>query len=174
MKIGLVNLPENFKNSVTSINGVELDFVEDSNSEKLLGKTNKTIKDTEIVIVDISDFTFESGYIITKAIEQKKVVIAVAKDGSPVNTISEGKITSKFIDFVSYTDDKDFAKKIKNSIKQAKKKLDTKFILIISSVIDRYLEWSSNEKRMHKAQVVRTALDQMMARDKDWKNHINS
>jgi len=47
-----------------------------------------------------------------------------------------------------------------------------KFILIITPEIDRYLEWSSIERRMHKSQVVRAAIEKVIKRDGEYQDCI--
>jgi len=49
-------------------------------------------------------------------------------------------------------------------------KIDSKFILIISPEIERYLQWASKTKRMHKAQIVRLALEASIKKDKEYMN----
>jgi hypothetical protein len=57
-------------------------------------------------------------------------------------------------------------------MKEASSRLDSKFILIISPEMDRYLNWASKVKRTHKAQVVRAALEVMIKKDKEYKDYI--
>jgi nucleoside 2-deoxyribosyltransferase len=144
------------------------------NAEKLFSHSDKSLKDTDIVIAEVSKSDSKVGYEIAKAFNEKKFVIALENENAvdKVNPIVHGN-TSKNLMHTKYHKD-NITAIIEESVKEAAKRLDSKFILIISPEIDRYLDWSSTTKRMHKAQIVRNALEQMMKKDKDYKNYLNA
>jgi nucleoside 2-deoxyribosyltransferase len=144
------------------------------NAEKLFSHSDKSLKDTDIVIAEVSKSDSKVGYEIAKAFNEKKFVIALENEEATeqVNPIVHGN-KSKNLMHTKYHK-KNITTVIENTVKEAAKRLDSKFILIISPEIDRYLDWSSTTKRMHKAQIVRNALEQMMKKDKDYKNYLNS
>jgi hypothetical protein len=144
------------------------------NVAKLFTQYEKSLKDTEIVVAEVSNPDSKVGYEIAKAFSEKKFVIALEKDSTKIkiNPIVHGNSSKNMI--YSKYNEKNIGEVIEKTVKEATKRLDSKFILIISPEIDRYLDWSSSTKRMHKAQVVRNALDQMMKKDRDYKNYLNS
>lgn len=145
-----------------------------TNAERLLAHSDKSLKDTDIVIAEVSKSDSKVGYEIAKAFNEKKFVIALENHESTdkVNPIVHGN-KSKNLMHSKYNRE-NITAVIEESVKEAAKRLDSKFILIISPEIDRYLDWSSTTKRMHKAQIVRNALEQMMKKDKDYKSYLNS
>lgn len=61
-----------------------------------------------------------------------------------------------------HVEEKDFKRAAKN----------IKFILIISAEIDKYIAWASEERKLHKAQVVRMAIEDTMAKDLDYQRWL--
>src|SRR5690348_2172248 len=61
---------------------------------------------------------------------------------------------------------------IAHALKEIESQLDSKFILVISPEINRYLEWASTEKRMHKAQIVRGAVEELSYKDKRYQQFL--
>lgn len=139
------------------------------NAYKML---DKLMKQADAVVTEISLPSVGIGYEISEAISQKKPVLALTYSKAnfqPLATIEGNK--SKFIRYVRY-DKEDIEGSLKKFIDNSRDIIDTKFILIISPEIDKYLEWTATERRMHKAQVVREAIEDMMNKDKDYKNFL--
>lgn len=137
-------------------------------SDTYTSRIDKLIRESDIIIAEISNADLKIGIEIAKAISERKVVIALYKDkavGASIDALTTNP--SKNLLVKKYSTE-NLEKQLLSAIEEAKSRLDTKFILIISSEIDRYLDWSSQTKRMHKAQVVRTAVEAMMKKDKDY------
>ncbi|HRN86712.1 MAG TPA: nucleoside 2-deoxyribosyltransferase [Candidatus Dojkabacteria bacterium] len=140
----------------------------------IYNRNTKIIKSSDLVIAEVSMSDSGVGYEISYALSIKKPVLALYNEQSVEPTappIIAGK--SKFLTFVKY-DEKNLKSTLDKYIGQIKKNLDSKFILIISSEIDRYLEWSSQENRMHKAQIVRDAIEKVMNKDTDYKKFLET
>ncbi|MBE0574187.1 hypothetical protein IH575_04770 [Candidatus Dojkabacteria bacterium] len=144
------------------------------NAAKLLAHSDRALKDTDIVIAEVSKSDSKVGYEIAKAFSEKKFVIALEHEesGTNVDPIIHGN-KSKSLLHLRYNN-KNVTSIIEKAIKEAAKRLDSKFILIISPEIDRYLDWAASTKRMHKAQIVGNALEQTMKKDKDYKNYLSA
>lgn len=148
--------------------------ISEENSKKDLAKLESNIKNSEVIIIDVSTQDFKTGYIISRALTDKKVVIALRSEKSkdskePLLFANKSKNLLIF----SYTD-KNAVEVAENALSEAKKRLDTKFILIIPPEIDRYLDWASQNKRLHKAQIVRSAVEGSMKKDKDYKDYLGT
>lgn len=130
-------------------------------------KIDKIIRESDIIIAEVSNPDLKIGIEIAKALGERKVVLALYKDKTSASIDSITNNNSKTLIVKKYSVS-NIDQVISNSIDEAKGKLDTKFILIISPEIDRYLDWSSQHRRIHKAQVVRTAVEAMMKRDKEY------
>lgn len=137
---------------------------------------NEGIKNSDVVIADITQSSGAIGFYIAMSLNNKKPVLVLRKkikelDRTPGPIIG---YKSKLLTFKEYTNDDERNKAIKNFINQSKKKLDSKFILIVSPEIDSYLTWSAQEKRMHKAQIVRDAIEQVMEKDNEYKKFLEN
>lgn len=144
--------------------------------EKFYKKILNNIKKSECVVVEVTKPNTGIGLIISHAVEQKKPVLIIFDQTriktAPLSIIGmAGK--NKLVQIAGYNKNNltEVFNKFFDSIKNL---LDTKFILIISPEIDAYLQWASDNRRMHKAQVVRRAVEQVMHEDKEYKKHSNS
>lgn len=127
------------------------------------------IKQCDVMIVDISSRSSGVGYEIGVAITEKKPILALFSGSKEAHSsLSLASNPSKYMSVKNYGTDESLLKLTEAFIKDAQKKIDTKFILIISPQIDKYLEWVASERRKHKAQVVREALETQMAKDKEY------
>src|SRR5690606_13939220 len=184
MKI-LVTLPQsqsskdlkNFSEGVKFLKKIGHNVIEvnsDSKSQKDLSKTfnqiDKYIKDSDILLTEVTNADSKVGYEIARALDEKKVVIAL-EDEKSKNTLSvvHGNNTKQLVH--RRYNEKNIVEVVEDALKEAEGKLDSKFILIISPEMDRYLNWASKTKRTHKAQIVRSAVEQMMKKDKDYREY---
>lgn len=146
----------------------------DEEIEKAYKMLDKLMKQADIVVAEISLPSVGIGYEISEAISQKKPVLALTykkADFQPLATIEGNK--SKFIKYVKY-DQENIITVLNSFVEESRSIIDTKFILIISPEIDKYLNWAADERRMHKAQVVRNAVEDMMNKDKEYKAFLKS
>ncbi len=135
-------------------------------------KLEKLIRESDIVMCEISNPDAKLGFDISKSLAEKKVIVAFEKDSVKQSSINSlGGAISKSVLYKTYSD-KNILEIMEEALEEAKKRLDTKFILIISPEIDRYLDWASQTKRMHKAQIVRNSIENTMKKDKEYKNFI--
>ncbi|MBN1331530.1 hypothetical protein JW978_01430 [Candidatus Dojkabacteria bacterium] len=135
----------------------------------------QSIKNCDFVVAETSLISSGLGFQIATALNQKKPVIALynPKKQNPSATLKGSSDRNKYLFYAEYNSDEDIQKLLDTTIAKVKSSLDTKFILIIPSEIDRYLEWASDYKRMHKAQLVRQAIEDYMQRDTDWKEFLS-
>ena len=162
---GLKSLGHNIKTDLEFRSGNDQKSV-----EQFQKNLEKSIRENDVILTDITDPDTKIGFDIAKAISEKKIIIALrkkSKSKTPILPI-EGSKSKSFI-VKDYTE-KNLSEVATEAIEAAKSKLDTKFILIISPEIDRYLDWASKTKRMHKAQIVRNSLELSIKKDKDYKN----
>ncbi len=152
-----------------NVNEVKIDS---KSLTKTFAALDKNIKDTDILVAEISDSDANIGYQIARALEEKKVVITMEDDKSPNKFAVIHGNNSKQLVHYTYNS-KNIVDTVNEAMKEAISRLDSKFILIISPEMDRYLNWASKVKRTHKAQLVRTALEAMIKKDKDYKDYID-
>jgi hypothetical protein len=135
-------------------------------------KVHNWIKGADVIVAEISTPSSGVGHEIFLSLSERKPVLALYHEDarSDKDATLKGN-PSKYLE-VSVYNIKTLDKIIKDFLHEAKQKLDTKFILIISPEIDRYLEWAADFKRMHKAQIVRNAVETEMENDKDYQTFL--
>jgi hypothetical protein len=142
---------------------------------KTIKFNEKALIECDLFVGDITDSSAGLGFQVAMALMEKKPVLLLrySKDTkvTSFNSITTPK-AHKNIAYHEYDNTEDITKSIDKFLEDAKQKIDTKFILIIPSEIDKYLNWAADFRRMHKAQVVRKAIEKEMQKDKDWKNYL--
>ena len=158
----------------TTLEDVHEGVVSEESFTQAAKQQSQSIKNSDIIISDITYSSGAVGFHIAMALAEKKYVLVLRKKNEEAKRIPGPIIghNSKLLKFKEYSNTTERNKAISDYINTTKKKLDSKFILIISAEIDRYLEWSSQENRMHKAQIVRDAIEKVMLKDKEYKAYL--
>lgn len=184
MKILILNNQQaNQKDNNTFVKGVEhlrkqghnikkdSEITKSTDASKTQAKLEKSIREADIIIAEVTNPDAKLGFNIAKSLSEKKIVVALRSENSDnrVNPIHENNDRSLLLKEYNA---QNIISIIESAVDEAKGKLDTKFILIISPEIDRYLDWSSQTKRMHKAQIVRNAVEKELNRDKEYKTFL--
>lgn len=129
-----------------------------------------SIKKCDVLIAEATESYSGLGFLSAIALNEKKhILILFDKNSKKQPSMTLKASSNKKLEFVEYSNNNDIKKAVQGFLSRAKASLDTKFILIISPEIDRYLEWASENRRMHKAQVVRSALEDIIEKDKEYK-----
>ncbi len=140
--------------------------------EKAYKRNIQSTKSCDILIVEVTEPSTSSGYVISYALSERKPVLAlINSEKSKSFPVSLKGSDNKLFTLKEYTEH-NLKKIIHEYLFEVKSILDTKFILIISPQINRYMQWVSDNRRMHKAQVVRQALEDMLAKDKEYKEFL--
>ncbi len=140
---------------------------------KAFKRNTKSIKESDIVIAEVSASDSGVGYEIAYALNLRKPVLALYNEKAGEPTAPPIQVgTQKLLTFEKYNED-NLKNKIDKFFKDIRNKLDTKFILIISPEIDSYLEWAGKSKRMHKAQIVRNSVEKEMENDEEYQGYLN-
>lgn len=134
-----------------------------------------SLKKIDFVVVEATSPANGIGFLIATAINEKKPVLTLVDNKTKEKREAFWNFASKskLLTFNEY-DLKSVAEVISQFNNSVKKVIDTKFILIISPEIDNYLQWASDNRRMHKAQVVRRAVEEVMRNDKEYRKHAVS
>lgn len=137
-------------------------------------ESERGIRESDIYLVDVSFPGRRVGFEIARALDERKFIIALYKEDSDKSAKRIAPLiveNNKHVFFKGYTSDT-IESIVNQGLNLAKDKMDTKFILIISPEINRYLEWSADQRRMHKAQIVRNAVEDTMAKDKEYQQFL--
>lgn len=133
-------------------------------------------KTTDLLITDITFNSSGIGHdVLWALINRKPTLMLYDKKSREVSSLLINKSKKERLLFAEgYSHPTEIPGIIENFVRESNTLRDTKFILIISPEIDRYLEWAAESRRMHKAQVVRNAVEDAMSKDKEYKAFLKS
>lgn len=152
------------ENLVQKINDVEL--------MKLNHKIQRELKSSDFVIAEITQASSGIGFLISQAIMERKPTLVIMRNNTSRAPIPIQAKDSKLIYFRRYNDASELEEIAKSFLENVRQYIDRKFILIIPSEIDKYLEWSAYERRKHKSQIVREALETSIGKDSDYQEFL--
>ncbi len=171
------NITSALENAGNKVSVIKLNEVstEPEQAKKEYQKIINSIKKSDFIVIETSVQASIIGFLMSTAINEKKPILALSDEklGKDSESFWNYAIKNKLLSCKTYSL-KNINEVIAEFLNSVKKIIDTKFILIISPEIDSYLEWASENRRMHKAQVVRRAVEEIMSLDKEYKKFITS
>jgi hypothetical protein len=150
-----------------------IDIKPSSSATDIYKLTLKRIREADVIISESTVASSGVGYEVAMAQSEKKPILALHNSGSS-NSLAQvfsGNQT-KIFKVAKYTSTDEALSHIGIFLEDAKQSIDTKFILIISPEIDNYLNWAGEERRLHKAQIVRNAVEDVMKKDKEYQDFL--
>ncbi len=127
----------------------------------------EAVKKADIVMMEVSGHSTSMGYLISKALDFSKPVIALCKKGTKLiflETINNPKFR-----LVEY-DKKDIRSVLDSAIEEAKKTIDIRFNFFVSSKILTYLNWISRNRDIPRSVFLRDLIEREMKKDKGFKD----
>ncbi|MDD4106586.1 MAG: hypothetical protein PHX84_01390 [Candidatus Shapirobacteria bacterium] len=126
----------------------------------------KCIKKADIVVMEISGHSVSMGFILSKAMEENKPVIAMyTSDMDPV--FVKGIVNSKLI-LAEYKKE-NLEQVILASINKAKCLVDMRFNFFVSPKILNYLDWVAQKRMIPKSVFLRHLIEREMKKDREFK-----
>lgn len=130
-------------------------------------RTMSDLKKSDILVAEVSTHSMSMGFLINKALEQNKFVLALyLPDHKPffLSGIENDKLLTS-----EYTKN-NIEKVIKEAFDRAVELTDTRFNFYISPEIGRYLDWISQHKKLPRAVFLRSLLEKSMKSEKDFES----
>jgi hypothetical protein len=124
------------------------------------------VKKADLVVVEVSGHSMSIGYLISKALEISKPVIALHKKDHAPNFI-KGIMDAKLI-ITEYEND-NVLRILEEAINKAKNLVDVRFNFFVSPKILTYLDWVSQQKMVPRSVFLRNLIDREMKKDKEFK-----
>ena len=144
---------------------LQLTTLTHSDLTRLFSSSTKALSRSDIVILEVSTNSFTQGYILQKALEMYKPVIALHRPGKyPV--FSKG-IETPLLQILEY-DEYNLDKTLKDAIQFAMDNLETRFNVYLSQEISQYLSWFAKKKKLSKSAVVREVLRYHMQANQEY------
>jgi len=144
------------------------DFYSGSHKDRVdhYRRTMDLLKKADVVVVEVSLHSMSMGYIVNKALEAGKPVIAIYKKGFDPYFFS-GIEDSKLI-VVAY-DESDLEGILRNSLDKVSGLIDVRFNFFVSPKILTYLDWVAQKRRVPRSVFLRELIEKEMKRDKEFR-----
>jgi 2'-deoxynucleoside 5'-phosphate N-hydrolase len=123
------------------------------------------IKKADVVVVEVTGHSMSMGFVIVKAMELNKPVIALYKDKGK-QVFLKWMNNNRLI--MAPYNKSNMVKVIDNSLKQTAKLIDLRFNFFVNSSILNYLDWVSNHKMIPKSVFLRRLIEKEMKKDKEY------
>lgn len=126
-----------------------------------------SVKKADIVVMEVSGHSMSMGYLISKALEMNKPVVALhKKEQAPI--FIKGINDPKLI--ISEYDDESVDQVIKTALKKANSLIDVRFNFFVSSKILNYLDWVAQKRMLPRSVFLRNLIEHEMKKDKEFKS----
>ena len=133
----------------------EEEYLQESPENKLnilYSTALKSLHQCDIVILEVSTNSFTQGYILEKALEMGKPVVAFHQKNK--YSIFIKGIKNSLLQTVEY-DDYNLKEQLEDALSFAVDNLLTKFNFYLSNDISNYLNWMSKKRKLPKSEFVR-------------------
>jgi len=128
-------------------------------------ETIKCVNKADIIVMEVTGHSMSMGYLISKALEINKPVIAMyTAERKPV--FIKGIINPKLI-LMEYKSE-NFEKVISEAFEKAKGLIDMRFNFFVSPKILTYLDWVGQKRMIPKSVFLRNLIEHEMKKDKDF------
>ena len=129
-------------------------------------ETLKCINRADVVIMEISGHSMSMGYILSKALEINKPVIAMYRE--EMQPIFIAGIGDPKLILAKYTET-NIEKVIWESLKKARSLIDVRFNFFVSPKILTYLDWVGQKRMIPKSVFLRNLIEREMKKDREFK-----
>lgn len=124
------------------------------------------VKKSDLVIMEVSGHSMSMGYLVSKALEISKPVIALYKKGHMPVFLSG--IQDPKLRIVEY-ENGDVLSVLENAITKAKSLVDVRFNFFVSPSILTYLDWVSRRRMIPRSVFLRDLIEKELKKDKEYK-----
>ena len=124
------------------------------------------IRKCDVVVVEVSGHSMTLGYVVGKALELNKPVVALYKKGQESYFVSG--IANFRLQMVEYGKD-DVFEVLDKAIKKAKGLIDVRFNFFVSPKILTYLDWVAMNKKVPRSVFLRELIEKQMRKDKEFR-----
>ena len=126
-----------------------------------------SVKKADVVVMEVSGHSMSMGYLISKALEMNKPVIAL-HDKKHIPSFIKGIDDPKLI--ISEYNDGDVEQVIKEALKKANSLVDVRFNFFVSPKILNYLDWIAQKRMLPRSVFLRNLIEHEMKKDKEFRN----
>jgi hypothetical protein len=124
------------------------------------------VKKSDVVVMEVTGHSMSMGYLISKALEMNKPVVALhKKEYIPVfiKGIGDQKL------MICEYSEENVEEVIEKALKKASGLIDVRFNFFVSPKILNYLDWVASKKMLPRSVFLRNLIEREMKKDKEFK-----
>lgn len=125
-----------------------------------------SVKKADIVVMEVSGHSMSMGYLVSKALEMNKPVIALHKK-EHVPVFIKGITDQKLI--ISEYIEKDVEEMMEKALKKANALIDVRFNFFVNPKILNYLDWVAQKRMLPRSVFLRNLIEREMKKEKEFK-----
>jgi len=129
-------------------------------------KALETLKKADVIMMEVSGHSFSMGFIVSKALDLCKPVVAFYKKGSKSFFLS-GINDPKF-KLIEYTC-QNINEMLDLAVEEVKKGIDVRFNFFVSPKILNYLDWVAQKRMIPRSVFLRNLIEREIKKDKEFK-----
>lgn len=154
---------------VLEFTGIDLEgFYNRSHKERIehYKRTMAYVKEADVVVVEVSEHSMSMGYIVNKALEASKPVIALYREGFEPYFFSG--IENEKLVIVKYKKN-NFREMIADAFEKIRSLSDVRFNFFVSPKILAYLDWVAKRRMIPRSVFLRDLIEREMKKDKEFR-----
>lgn len=155
---------QNLDDLVAKVDGDSFYSEPSQEKNKLHAQAMKNIQMADVVILEISLHSLSMGYVMHRALELGKPVIALYTAGNLpyfASTIENDKLQ-----VIEYTKE-DLGDVLQTALEYAQDTVDTRFNFFISPSLSHYLDWISSSKKIPRSVYLRQLIEDDRDKNRD-------
>lgn len=124
------------------------------------------VRKSDVVVVEVSGHSMTLGYVIGKALELNKPVVALQKKGQTSYFVSG--IDNSKLQVVEY-EEANVLEVLDKAMNKVKKMIDVRFNFFVSPKILTYLDWIAMNRKVPRSVFLRELIEKRMRKDKEFR-----
>lgn len=130
-------------------------------------KALEILKKADVIMMEVSGHSLSMGFIVSKALDLSKPVVAFYKKGNKPFFLS-GINDPKF-KLIEYTCE-NISEMLDVAVEEVKKGIDVRFNFFVSPKILNYLDWVAQKRMIPRSVFLRNLIEREMKKDKEFKD----
>lgn len=126
----------------------------------------KCVKKSDVVFMEVSGHSMSMGYLISKALDVSKPVVALHK-ANQMPSFIKGIMDPKLI-IMEYNEE-NMKEVVEKAMKKASGMIDVRFNFFVNPKILAYLDWISQKKMIPRSVFLRNLIEREMRKDREYK-----
>lgn len=130
-------------------------------------KSIEAVKKADIIIMEVTGHSMSMGYLISKALELNKPVVALHKKEHPpifIKGINDQKL------IICEYESENVEEIMGEALKRANSMVDVRFNFFVNTKILNYLDWVAQKRMQPRSVFLRNLIEREMRKDKEFKS----